>query len=220
MRKVFFGVCFVAFLLVFCTSVGAPSLFLARAESTPGLGIHAMAVLSAILLLQVSLYAVGQAWPALLGRIDGIVKLVAGVLSLLAGIVLALAAFAELMVMLALLMAIPFGLPIYLVKYGDFPADAAQGLLSWVVVLCLIGGVALLLWSQHVLQSTSMILLWLSVVLLSVLLSFLIALPPGFLCALTDAIGAIVIAVVGAIWGVVVLLFGVRGVVKVAAGAK
>lgn len=181
----------------------------------PGLGITALVVVNGLLLVVVGLAAL----PLLVGNkttgtVQGVVSLIAGLVGMIGGILLAIAAFALLMVMLGLLLSPPFGTLAYLAVYGFFDTGTALTVLGFVLLLQVAAGVLLVVAHPRFLQHKGLVFLVLTAILLTVVTAFLHGLVPGILVSVTDAVAAIVSAVVGVIWSVAMLIGGIVSVVK------
>lgn len=91
----------------------------------PGLGIPSLAALDALVLLTLvitALTAIGVS-PRIVGRIQGIAAVIVSFLGCLGSLVLLFLTIAALMLMVALLLAVPFGTIVYMAVFGGFPAD-------------------------------------------------------------------------------------------------
>jgi hypothetical protein len=79
------------------------------------------------------------------------------------------------------------------------------------MLLKLVSAALAFLGNPHILKSKSLILLFLTSLLLTFVLAYLHGLPPGFLVSITDAIGAIVAYILALIWAIAYLVGGVIG---------
>jgi len=208
----FIGAMFVL-ALVIVTDLAAGDLFelLTRgrgAPKTPGLAINYLAMLDGLLFYTVCIMALGlsEALRPVVGRIQGITTLVLSFFGLLGAIGLILLAFGLLILMVSLLVAIPFGTIAYMAAWGHFATGAAAATLLILMVLKLAFCILLVLAHQDFLKNTNLII----VVAISLgatwVVGLLHAFPPGFLVSIADAIGALVISIVGAIWLLVLLI--------------
>lgn len=188
---------------------------LQAAEEPPGLGIPSVALLDVLLVYTLALLALALLVPERIqGRLQGIATLVVSLLVLLAAIALILRAFGELLLMLGLLLAVPFGTLTYLAVYGSFATGAAAAVLSMSTLLKLGFAVVLVLAHQRFLQNKGLVLLILTSLVANLVVSFLHALVPRFLVSITDAVGAIIGGILAAIWAVVLLIGAVVAVIK------
>jgi hypothetical protein len=175
--------------------------------STPGLGIRYLPVLDGLLFYTVALMGLGILLSrSVIGRVQGIVTLVIAFFGLLGAIVMALAALGLLILMVTLLVAIPFGTIAYFAAFADFPTGAATATLGLILILKIVFCILLILAHERFLQNKGIVILSAVSIGATLLLAFLIDFPPGFLASITDAIGALIIAIVGAIWLLILLI--------------
>ncbi|HET8542683.1 MAG TPA: hypothetical protein VFL83_22605 [Anaeromyxobacter sp.] len=183
---------------------------------TPGEGIPSLAILDGLLLFTVALLGLALVVPERLhGRVQGIATLVVSISVLLGAIAVVLKAIVLVSVMIGLLLAVPFGTIAYLAKWGAFEVGAAEATLGVLLVLKLALGVCLLVAQPRFLQNKGLVLLVLTALLANVVVSFLLGFPPRFLASITDVIGAIVVAILAAIWAIVFLVGSIVSIVKV-----
>lgn len=116
--------------------------------------------------------------------------------------------------MVSLLFSAPFGTIAYLALFGFFPRGDAAVVPSLLMFLKLAFCLFMVLAQPRFLQNKGMVLLVLTSLLLNLMLAFLHGVVPGVLVSITDAIGAIIIAIVAIIWGVVLLIGAIPAVVK------
>jgi hypothetical protein len=177
--------------------------------STPGLGIRYLPVLDGLLLYTVLLMGLGIVLSrSVIGRVQGIVTLVMG------AIVMALAALGLLILMITLLVAVPFGTIAYFAAFADFPTGAATATLGLILILKIAFCILLLLAHQRFLQNKGIVILSAVSLGATLLMAFLVDFPPGFLVSSADAIGALIIAIVGAIWLLFLLIGSVLATIS------
>lgn len=188
---------------------------LQAAEDPPGLGIPAVALLDVLLVFTMVLVALGLLMAErITGRLQGVATVIVAFLVLLASIGVLIRAFVEVVVMLALLMAVPFGTLTYLALYGSFPTGAAAAVLGTTLFLKIAFAVLLVLAHQRFLQNKGLVLLIVTSLVASLVVMFLHGIVPRFLVSITDGIGAIVAAVLTLIWAIVLLIGGIVAVIK------
>jgi hypothetical protein len=179
----------------------------------PGLGVQSLAAVDALLtmsLVIIATSAVGLS-PQVLARASGCVTTIISLLTLLASLVAVFAALGLLLLMVGLLLAWPFGTAVYMAVFGHFNRSGAAVTLGIVMLLKLVSAALAFLGNPHILKSKSLILLFLTSLLLTFVLAYLHGLPPGFLVSITDAIGAIVAYILAIIWAIAYLIGGVIG---------
>lgn len=180
-----------------------------------GHGIAYLALLDGLVLFTVGLMFASLVVPERLhGRVQGIVTLVVSLLLLLVSVASIFLALGLLVLMVTLLSAAPFGTAVYFASYASFPTTTATVTLGLVLTLKLGYAGCLIAAHGRMLQNKGLVLLVLTALLANVVVSFLHALVPGFLVSITDAIAAIVVGVLAAIWCLILLVGSIVPVLK------
>lgn len=183
--------------------------------ATPGWGIRYLAIIDLVLAYGLATMLLGLLLPrTVLGRVQGIVGLVCSLLGLLAALVLAYIALLLLSLMVALLLAPPFGTAAYLAAWGTFPRGQAAIALSLIMVLKLACCVLLVLAHQRFLQHKGLVVLCALSLALTWVLGFLHGFVPGFLVSIVDTLAALVFAIVGAVWLLFLLVGSILAIVS------
>lgn len=183
---------------------------------TPGMGIPYLALLDAMLLFTLVLMGASLIVPERVhGRVQGLATLIGSIVALITGFTLLMVAFGLLLTMVALFTAVPFGTIAYLAVWGFFNRGGASATLGLLMTLKLAAGVCLVLAHPRFLQNKGLVLLLLTSLLANAVVAFLHGLVPIILVSITDAIGAIVVAVLALIWAVVLLVGALVSIVKV-----
>jgi hypothetical protein len=176
------------------------------ASRPPGVAIGLMALIDGMIAYTVGLMGLSLLVP---GRVHGKYQ---GAASLMVSLVVAIASFtaifltvALLMLMIALILAFPFGTIIYMVKWGTFNRGAASATMSLIMALKIGFIVCLVLAQQRFLQNKGLVRIILTSLAANVLISFLHGLVPIVLVSITDAIAAIVVAVLAGLWALYLL---------------
>lgn len=220
MRTPFFWLATFALVLAIAVELASSSMIPGAAGAhidagNPGWGIRYLAILDFLLLYTVVTMGLGILLPrAVIGRVQGIVALVLSFFGCLGTIVLAFLSLAMLILMISLLVAVPFGTIAYMAAWGHFPADEAEATLALIMFLKIAFCVLLLLAEQRFLQNKGLVVLTGVSLVLTWLIAFLVGFPPFFLVSITDVLGALVIAIVGIVWLVLLLIGSIVGVVK------
>lgn len=184
-------------------------------DSVPGLAIPYMALLDGVLLFSMLLMAAPMViTDAVQGRIQGVVTLIFSLLLLLAAIGLIILAVAKLLIMVGMLLAVPFGTIAYFAIFAAFPRGAAATVLSTVMMLKIVFAVCLVLAQQRFLQIKSLVLLIVTSLLANVIISFLHGFVPGFLVSITDALAAIIVGILAALWLLFLLIGSIPAIIK------
>jgi hypothetical protein len=222
LRKPFFIVAAVLLLLAVLAELGSGFYIDAAAKNAnlynvddPGLGISYLAILDGLVLFTIALIGA----PLIIsdrvhGRIQGIITFIVALLALLGAIVMIFAALGLLLLMVSLLLAVPFGTIVYMARYAVFDKTAAAITLSLIMGLKLGFAVFLILAHQRFLENKGLVLIILTSFLATIILSFLHGFVPLFLVSITDDIGAIIIAILAAIWALFYLIGSIPAIIK------
>jgi hypothetical protein len=187
----------------------------AGAQTPPGLGIRYLALVDAAVLFTVGLMAVGLLVPQRIqGRVQAVATLIFAILLILGALVLLFVAILKVILMVALFFAFPFGTIAYLIIWGSFPRGHTTVLLSLIMFLKLVYCVFLLIAQPRFLMNKGLVLLSLTSLICNIVVSFLQGLVPGVLVSITDGVAAIVCAIVAIIWGIVLLIGSIPGIVR------
>lgn len=189
---------------------------IAGQEQPPGMALSALGLLDSLLLFALVLQMAGL-WmiQSLQVKIQGVITILVALGLLFAAIPLVFRAIAEVLLMVGLLLAIPFGTLIYLAIYGFFDVSGAAILLMIVNVLKLIAALCLPLAHQRLLERKALIALLIASLVATFVISLLHSVPPQLLVSITDGIGAIGVGVVAAIWALVLGLGAFQGLLRV-----
>ncbi len=184
-------------------------------DNPPGMGIPYLMLVDGVLLFTVGLIGVslfvGQ---QVHGRIQGGATLIFSLILLLLTIGLIIRAVIELMLMISLFLAVPFGTLAYMARYAFFPRGAAIAVLSLLMTLKIAFVVCLFLAHQRFIQNKGLVLLIATSLLGNIIVLFLLSLVPSFLVSITDAIAAIIVAILAAIWLIIMLIGSIPAVAK------
>lgn len=184
-------------------------------EGVPGLGIPDLVFLHGFVLFVALLVGAALLLPERIhGRVQGITTLVVSFVLGLASLKAIFTALASLIVMLALFMSPPFGTAAYLVAYASFSRASAAAALSLLTLLLLGFAVFLILAQQRFLQNKGLVCIILTALVATLIVSFLHGLVPGFLVSITDAIAAIVVAVLALIWAIYFFIRSIPSIIK------
>jgi hypothetical protein len=183
-----------------------------------GLGVPYLALVDGILLFILLFMAVGLVVPeSITGRIQGAATLIFSLLMLLAAVAMIFAALTKLLLMLGLLLSVPFGTIAYFAMYASFPRSAMLALLGTTLLLKFAAVAALIAGQQRFLQNKALVFLILTSFVASLVVSLLLGFVPGFLASITDALAAIVVGVIAAIWLLILLVSSIPAIIKAAA---
>ena len=183
-------------------------------EQPTGLALKYLALVDVIPLFVVGLMGVGLLLPDRIeGRAQSIATLVASIVLILTSIVLLIVAFVLLILMVTLLLAFPFGTIAYLIIWGHFPRGQAAAVLALVMFLKLVFAGTLVAAQPRFIQNKGLVLLVLTSLVANLLVAFLHALVPIVLVSILDAIAAIVLAIIAIVWGIVLLVGAIFGII-------
>jgi hypothetical protein len=185
-------------------------------EDIPGIGISYMALFDGLVLFTVGLMGASLVLSnSVQGRVQGCATLILSIILILACIGLFfLALFGALLLMVALLLAVPFGTIAYLAIYGFFARDNASTVLSLLLLLKIGFAVCLVLAQQRFLQNRGLVILVIASLVANIVISFLHGFVPIILVSITDAIGAIIMAACGCIWWILALIGAIPAVLR------
>jgi hypothetical protein len=214
LRKPPFLIAVVLIVVAFLIEIGA-ALVSFLGKETPGLGIPSLALLDGLVVFTILLMAASLLIPERIqGRVQGIVTLIISLLVLLAAIANGFAALIRLMIMVSLLFSPIFGTIAYFAVFGHFPKAAAAVTLSSIMTLKLLFAGFLIFAHQRFLQNKGLVLIVLTSLVACLIISFLHGFVPGPLVSITDAIAAIIIVILAAIWAIIFLIGSIISIVK------
>lgn len=148
------------------------------------------------------------------GRIQGVATLVASLLVLSVSFTLVLEAIRLLSVMITLLQSVPFGTIKYFEKYADFDVKTARIILSLIMILKLCFAGLLALSQPRFLDNKGLVLIVITAFVANIIVAYLHGLVPSYLVSITDDIAAIVVAVLAAIWAVILLVGSIPAILR------
>lgn len=211
------GFClFVAVLL----EVGASELFTkltmgAESRETPGFAINFLALIDGIILYSMVWNVLSLILPqGITGRAQGCITLILSFFALLGTIALILFAFGLLMLMIGLLVAVPFGTIAYLAAWGHFARGAAAATLTLAMLLKIAFLVLAVLAHQRFLQNKGLLVLIGLSMGLTWVIGFVHAFLPIILVSIGDTLLALVIAIIAAIWLLLLLIGSIVATIK------
>ncbi len=217
LRVPFFCAAIVCLTIAFAVEIGS-QFYLGTNEvdlPSPGLGIFYLALLDWLLLFTILLMASALIIPDRIhGRIQGIVTFIVALLTLLGAIVAIFTAFGLLMLMVSLLLAVPFGTALYFAGFANFNVGGAATTLTFIMTFKVAFVIFLVLAHQRFLQNKGLVLLIATSFIATILLGFLHGMAPPFLAFITDDIGALISAILAAIWALFFLLGSISAVIK------
>ena len=210
LRLPFFIAVFICLLLAFFVEAAAAQAFTGiffSNKDTPGHAINALALIDFVLLYSLIWMLLSVVAPrSITGRAQGCVTLFVSFFGCLGTIALIVAAFTLLMLMLALLVAVPFGTIIYLAAWGHFARGAASATLALAMILKIAFLILLVIAHQRFLQNKGLLVLVGVSLGLTWLIGFVHAFLPIILVSIGDQLMALVICIVAAIWLLLLLI--------------
>lgn len=184
-------------------------------EEPPGRGITYLALIDVVVLYTLALMGASLVVPErLMGRVQGVVTLVGSIVLIIVGLIMAIVALVELLVMIALFTAAPFGTIAYLALWGFFPRGDAAAVLSLILFLKFVALGCLVLAHQRFLRFKRLLVLIGTSLVCNLLVAFLHGLMPIILVAILDNIAAIIVAIVAIIWAIVLLIGSIPSIVS------
>jgi len=208
-------VCLLLALFVEMTAAQAFTSIFFSDKDTPGYAINALALIDGILLYSLIWMLLSVVVPrGITGRAQGCITLIVSFFGCLGTIVLIYIAFALLMLMLALLVAVPFGTIAYLAVWGHFARGAAAATLALAMVLKIAFLILAVIAHQRFLQNKGLLVLTGLSLGLTWLIGFVHAFLPIFLVSIGDQLMALVICIVAAIWLLLLLIGALIATIK------
>lgn len=184
-------------------------------DTAPGLAISYLALLDGIWLFSMGLIAAGLFLPEnLQGKTQGCLTSLFAIVIIIIGFSLLLTALNLLQLMVALLLATPFGTLAYLAAYGFFNRGGAAIALSLLTILKGGAAICLVLAQQRFLQNKGLLLLIFTSLVANILITLLHGAVPAFLVSVTDAVAALIVALLGLMWAIFLLVGGAISIFK------
>jgi hypothetical protein len=232
LRKPFLLLALVMILLVVLAEIGLPLLLgggLPRSgepdlsavpadtgAEPPGIAIFYLALLDGLVLYTSVLIALPLIVPERVhGRVQGCATLILAILLLFAEIVLIIGALVFLMIMVTLLLSPIFGTIAYLALFASFDTSGARAILTLLMALKLAFAVCLVLAHQRFLQNKGLVAIVITSLIANIVVSFLHGFVPGFLVSITDALAAIVVGILAAVWTILFLIGSLPSILKI-----
>ncbi len=183
-------------------------------QSPPGFGVDSLVYIDVIMLFSLALIAAGLFIPpSIQARLQGCVTCILSILLILRAVVIGFLIFAKLLVMVALLLAVPFGTIAYLIIYGSFDRGGAAAILVILMALKLLLGLALLIADEKFLLNIGFVLIFLTSLVSNVIVSFLHGFVPIILVSITDSIAALIVIILAVIWAVILIIFSIVSII-------
>lgn len=183
-------------------------------DEPPGRALTYLALVDGILLYTVLLMGVSLVVPERIhGRAQGCLTFIGSIVLIILALILAILAFIELLVMVTLFLSAPFGTIAYLALWGFFPRGDAAALLALIMFLKLLFCLFLVLAQQRFLQMKGLLALVLTSLICNIIIGFLHGLVPIIMVSIFDDIGAIVVAIIAIVWGLILLIFSIPSIV-------
>ena len=179
-----------------------------------GWGIPYLAMIDGLLcyaLLMMALSVTVSA--AVQTRFEKIATLIGSLLYVLAGLAWLLTAMAMLLLMVGTVLA-PSGIAIYMGKWGAFPIGSAAGTLGAVMTLKIGAVIVLFLAHPYFAKNIPLVVLLLLSFIGTALISFLHGFVPFPFVSIADVLAALIVGILGWIWGIILLLSGLLQVIK------
>jgi hypothetical protein len=215
LRLPFFVIALVLLALAVLTEVGSEIGSQLHPSNPIGLGIPYLVLVDGLLFYMMMLMAFALFLPERLhGLLQGIVTFIVSLIATLSSLAMIFVALFALIGMVTLLLATPFGTIAYFAIFGYFARGDARIELSLIMTLKLFFAVCLVLAQQRFLQNKLLVFTIILALVANVVVSFLQGLVPFFLVSITDALAAIVLAVLGLILAIILLLRSIPAVIK------
>ena len=209
------GACLLLAVLVELSATPGLAQHIFGETKTPGYAINALALVDGVLLYSLIWMLLSVVAPrSITGRAQGCITLILSFFGCLGTIGLIFAALGLLMLMVALLVAVPFGTIAYLAGWGHFARDAAAATLALAMILKIAFLILLVFAHQRFLQNKGLLVLVGLSLGLTWLIAFVHAFLPIFLVSIGDQLMALVICIVAAIWLLLLLVGALIATIK------
>jgi hypothetical protein len=196
------------------TDLGVEVNNVSDVEEPPGRGIFMLVLVDGILLYTVALMGLSLVIPEKVqARAQGCATFILSIVLIIVGIILAIITLIELVVMVTLFLAVPFGTIAYLALWGFFPRGDAAVLLSLLMFLKIAFCVFLVLAQQRFLTMKGLMLLVLTSLVCNLIVAFLQNLVPIIIVSIFDNIAALIVAIIAIIWAIVLLVLSIPSIV-------
>ena len=186
-----------------------------KSETPPGYAIYALVYIDAILCFTLALFGLPLVVkPQLLVKVQGIATFIFSLSLLLASIAYMMKVIVNLVLMITLLMAIPFGTIFYFILYASFSTGKAAAILSGIMFLKYVMAGSLIAAHERFLFNKGLIAIIATSLVATMIVGFLHSFLPSFLVSITDAIAAIIVCVIAIIWSIILLIGSIISIVN------
>jgi hypothetical protein len=184
-------------------------------DEPPGRAISYLALVDATLLYTAGLIALSLVIPERAhGRAQGVATFIGSIVLIIVAFIFGLIAFIELLVMVSLFFAAPFGTIAYLAIWGFFPRGEAAAVLSLLMLIKVVAIVFLVLAQQGFLKQKGLLALLATSLVCNLIISFLHGFVPLVVVSIVDTLSALIIAIIAVIWGIVLLIGAIPSIVS------
>src|SRR6266545_3555756 len=164
-------------------------------QQPPGRGIPYLALIDVIAFYTVALMGASLIVPKKLhGRLQGVLTLIGSIVLIIVSLILLIIAFIELLIMVGLFFAFPFGTIAYLAIWGFFPRGDAAVILSLLMFLKLVFAGFLILAQPRFLQNKGLVALIVTSLVANIVVAFLHGFVPIILVSIVDDLAAVIFA--------------------------
>jgi len=190
-------------------------------ETPPGYAIKSLSYLDSLLCFTLVLMCLPLVIsPNFIGKVQGVATIIMALMTIIFSFIYLIKVLINLILMVTLLLAIPFGTLVYMIAYSQFDTGPAAAILSSVMFLKYVFAISLFLAHEKFLFNKGLVLIIATSFITMIIVSFLHSLLPTFLVSITDALAAIINCIIAIIWAIVLLVGGIIAVVKVIIGLK
>ncbi len=190
-------------------------------EDPPGYGIASLMYVDVLLLFTYIMMALPMAIkPKIVAQTQGLITIIVCIITIILAFFFILKVLVLLFLMIALLLAIPFGTIIYMIRFGFFDTSEAAAIMATLMVIKILGAICLPVAHEKFLKNFGVILLIGTSLITMIILSFLHNFLPFFLVSITDCLGALLIAIIAIIWSIILLISGIISLIKVIKGLE
>lgn len=221
--KLLFALAVLLSLVVVLVELGSTAIVArfidAGGHDLEGYGVPSLWLIDGAILYTMLLITVSQLVPDHIhARYQGVATLIFAIVIALAALPIIFEAMAALILRVTLLLAIPFGTLIYLVKWGDFPTGAMAATMAALMGLRTTFVLVLVASNPRHLQNKGLVLLIASAFVATLAVACIHGFVPGIVASIADCIAGIVVAIIAIIWMIILAVGGVISIVKAVTG--
>ncbi|WP_208348312.1 hypothetical protein [Pseudaestuariivita rosea] len=184
-------------------------------DRPPGMATSSIALIDGLLLwTMLMLVTSGVISQGVHNKLRAIATPIVTLIFLIISLIVLILAIVKLMLMLSLLLAVPFGTIVYMIIFASFNTGAVTIAVGLITLLRAVAFVLLLVSSWRYLKNKTLVFIVITGFLIGLLMGIVFALLPGMLHSIGDAVLAIIIAILGLIWALILFIRSLPGILS------